>query len=650
MSVSQRSLNLGKLSALALLAALACTPALAQPAAPDATQQLALARLHPKVVAGDSWIVTETTALQSLRLEEGGAVAAAPGKSLTMTVDGVETGLKPGHYRGNIVLTVTDRHPVQFDPSHTHHFRQALMLDASGVVANKSVAATTGPVQLKDGVLSGLKIRSKGENFNGLLVTGGQYLVKDLDLELDGNGGNDFAGFGAGVMSDGKQTRLVLDKARIRARGVVRTAVVCHNGSQLIVKNSDISARNGTLPPDYISNVTPGEMKDAPWMLGIKGTNRATNVLGDDTQCTYIGSRLVAEGWGVLSVDNSRRIKLTAINSQIEVGGDSGYGSYAIGDSTNAFYGSTIKAPSMGMIVTGGHAIFAASTADNVARLDKDLKLGLSPAERAALTPAQTKVESARYGVMLWGDGGTVTVRDGTVFDTGEATFLNKGSVARFDIDGSRGAQLNSRNGVLLQLMDNDDPGPQMTAGLLANTGVWRDPTTPVKKIEGYDLGAEHDTDTVAQFTRIRLTGDIFNAMRLRTILPPFNPDRPSLEPPKETGANLVVKLVQSELRGVMTSATARHLKDPIGAEDHESLGRVQNRPEPAINNGVLVRLDRSRWVVTGTSHLTRLTLDAASRVVGLDGRVASMTVNGVATPLRAGDYRGQIVVQVPAQ
>ena len=646
MSVLQRSLNVGKLSALALLAALACFPTHAQPGPPDVAQQRALARLHPKVVAGDSWIVTETTALQSLRLEEGAAVVAAPGKSLTMTVDGVETGMKPGHYRGNIVLTVTDQHPVPFDATHTHHFRQALMLDASGVVVNKSVVAAAGPFELKEGVLSGVKIQSRGDNFNGLLVTGGRYTVKGLQLDIDGNGGNDFAGHGAGVMSDGKQTRLVLENARISTHGVVRTAVVCHNGSQLIVKNSDLSARNGTLPADYISNVTPGEMKDAPWMLGIQGNNRATNVLGDGTECTYIGSRLKAEAWGVLSVDNSKRIKLTAINSQIEVTGQSGYGSYAIGDSTNAFYGSTIKAPSMGMIVTGGHAVFAASTPENLARLDKDLKLALTPAERAALEPAQTRVESARYGVMLWGDGGTVTVRDGTVFDTGEATFLNKGSIARFDVDGSRGAQLNSRNGVLLQLMDNDDPGPQMTAGLLANTGVWRDPTGPARKIDGYDLGTEHDTDTVARFTRIRLNGDIFNAMRLRTILPPFDPDRPSMEPPRETGANLVVKLVESELHGVVTAATAQHLKDPIGAADHDSLGRVRNRPAPAINNGVVLNLDRSRWVVTGPSHLTRLTLDAASSVVGADGRAASMTVNGMATPLRPGDHRGQIVVQ----
>lgn len=646
----QRSLNLGKLNALALLVALACSPSYAQPGPPDAAQQMALARLNPKVVAGDSWIVDHTTALQSLRLDAGGAIAAAPGKSLTMTVNGVETGLKPGHYRGNIVLNVTDRHPVKFAPTHTHHFRQALMLDASGVVASKSVVAAAGSFQLKEGVLSGVKIKSTGDNFNGLLVTGGRYTVKDLELELDGNGGNDFAGYGAGVMSDGKQTRLVLDNARITTRGVVRTTVVCHNGSQLIVKNSDISAGSGTLPPDYISNVTPGEMKDAPWMLGIKGNNRATNVLGDDTECSYIGSRLKAEEWGVLSVDNSKRIKLTAINSLLEVTGQSGYGSYAIGDSTNAFYGSTIKAPSMGVIVTGGHAIFAASTPENLNRLNNELKLKLTAAERAALKPAQTRVETLRNGVMLWGDGGQVTVRDGTVFETGEATFLNKGSIARFDVDGSRGAQLNSRNGVLLQLMDNDDPGPQMTGGLLANTGVWRDPTTPVRKIEGYDLGGEHDTDTVARFTRIRLKGDIFNAMRLRTILPPFDPDRPSMEPPKETGANLVVKLVESELRGVVTAATARHLQDPIGAKDYDSLGRIQNQPAPAINNGVVVQLDRSRWVVTGPSHLTRLTIGDASSVVAADGRPASMTVNGVVTPLRAGDYRGQIVVQVAAQ
>lgn len=42
-----------------------------------------------------------------------------------------------------------------------------------------------------------------GENHNGLLVAGGKWQPRGLDLALEGNGSHDFAGYGPGVMSDG---------------------------------------------------------------------------------------------------------------------------------------------------------------------------------------------------------------------------------------------------------------------------------------------------------------------------------------------------------------------------------------------------------------------------------------------------------------
>jgi hypothetical protein len=635
--------------ALAPLALAAATLVWAQPAPPMPPAVIAAAARNPVVVAGDAWVVTKTTPLESLKIEAGGAVVAPAGHSLTMTVDGVETTLKPGKYRGRIVLTVTVLHPVKFSAIQTHHFRQALYLDRHGVVAAKSVTAAAGPFQIKGQELSGARIRSAGENFNGLLVADGRWNVKDLQLDFDGNGGNDFAGYGAGVMSDGKGTTLVLENAKVTTRGAVRTAVIGHNGSNLVVKRSKIASFGGELPADYVSNVTPGEMKDAPWMLGIRGNVRATNVLGNDTTCTYIDSDLSADSWGVLSVDASQNIELTALNSRLEVTGPSGYGSYAIGNSTNNFYGSTVNVPTHGLIMTGGHAVFAASTAAHVAALNQRLKLGLTAAEMAGLPAQQTVIRSKRYGVMIWGDGGTVKVGDATRFETGEAVFLNKAADARIEVDGSQGATLHSGNGVLLQMMDNDDPGPVMADGLMANTGVWRDPITPATKLAGFDLGATHATDTVVSFKQIKLQGDFFNAVRQRTIGGGFGSEGPRKEAAKVSGANLVLTLEQSELTGVVTAATARHTKDPITAADYESLGRVVNTPAPAVNNGVVLTLERSRWTVTGPSHLTRLTVGTDSVINAPSGQAVTMTVDGVATPIRPGSYRGQIVLQPAA-
>jgi hypothetical protein len=544
------------------------------------------------------------------------------------------------------MLTVTDLHTVTFSETLQHHFRQALFLDPHGVVPAKSVLAAAGPYALKDGVLSGARIRSVGENFNGIVVSGGRYTLKDVELDFTGNGGNDFAGYGAGILSDGQGTTLILDGAKVATQGAVRTAVIGNGGSNLIVKNSQISSRSGQLPADYVSNVQPGEMKDAPWMLGIQGNVRATNVLGDNTTCTYINSHLVSDAWGVLSIDASQNTYLTAINSTVDLTGPSGYGSYAIGNSTNRFYGTVMNVPTHGIIMTGGHAVFGASSRETVARLNTELKLQLSPAELAALTPAQTVVNSKRYGVMMWGDA-TVRIGDGTVFNTGEAIFLNKGAKARIEVDGSQGAQLNTRNGVIFQAMDNDDPGPDMAGGKMANTGVYREPTEPPAKVAGFDLGAEHPSDIVASFRHIKLQGDFYNALRSMMLGGGFGPEGPSREPPVISGANLVLNFDAVELTGVISASTAKHLKNPITAADFQMLGQVTNLVGPAINNGVIVSLHRSTWTVTGTSYLTRLELGAGAQMRAPRGQALRMTVNGVATPLRAGSYRGQIVVQL---
>jgi hypothetical protein len=53
-----------------------------------------------------AWVVTGTSYITALNLAEGATVAAPAGKTLTMTVDGVETAIVPGSYAGKIVLTV----------------------------------------------------------------------------------------------------------------------------------------------------------------------------------------------------------------------------------------------------------------------------------------------------------------------------------------------------------------------------------------------------------------------------------------------------------------------------------------------------------------------------------------------------------------
>jgi hypothetical protein len=630
------------------------------------------------VAAGSTWTVEQTTQLRTLDIAPGASVIASGGRSLTLTVDGVETGLAAGHYAGDVRLTPTDNNIVKFGGGMpggselTHYFRQAVYLDAGGLVASKSALAAAGKVRLADGVVSGVRVRSVGENFNGVYVAGGHYTLASPSIYATGNGGNDFAGYGAALMSTGKGTTLIVDHAHVRTHGAIRTAVIANDGSNLIVEDSDIATFNGVLPADYVTNVTPGMMKDAPWMLGIRGNCRATNLLGNDTNATYINSSIAAEGWGVLSIDSSRNTHLTAIDSRISITGTSGYGSYAIGNSLNAFYGSTFNVADYGVIITGGNAVFGASTPATLRRLNDELKLGLSEPQLSAIKQQPTVLHSRRFGVMWHGDG-SVKVGDDTVFDTGLTSFLVKGAGATISIDGTRGAQLHAGNGVIVQVIDNDDPGPVTVDGVMVNKGVYHEPTAAPEKLADFDVTQTHATDVVVTLTGITLAGDFYNAIRggaakggapagMGSLGPgatgaPAGPGGPGagggpppgmmMGGPKPASRNLVVKLVDSQLSGVIAASSAKHRKDTIGAEDYQLLGVVSNTPGAAVNNGVLVELDHSTWTVTGTSYLTSLSVGADAHVAAPAGHTLRLTVNGQLRPLAAGTYKGTVVLEV---
>lgn len=56
--------------------------------------------------AASSWTVTGTSYLTGLELADGATISAPEGKTLKLTVDGVETAIVPGKYQGKLVLTV----------------------------------------------------------------------------------------------------------------------------------------------------------------------------------------------------------------------------------------------------------------------------------------------------------------------------------------------------------------------------------------------------------------------------------------------------------------------------------------------------------------------------------------------------------------
>jgi hypothetical protein len=651
-----------RLAAALTATIVAATPMLLSPTA-------AWAAPNHTVVSGATWQVPQTTRLASLTLCTGGLISAPPGHSITLTVNGVETGQKlvttagvettiqPGTYRGAVVLSVTETTTTSWFGT-VFPIRQALRVNADGVNENQSaLAAITGGTiaggTIVRGAMSGgspaggspfggtvtdseaqnIAVVSKGEGFNGIYIQNAKYQLVNPQLRLTGNGRFDFVGAGAAIVGSGTGTRLIVDRANIDNTGVVRTGVVATDGSNVIVKNSTIRTHDGQLPADYAPTLLPGQMRSAPWMLGIVGNVRATNLVGTDTKATYLNSDVYSTGWGVLSTDSTDRGQLTAINTRITTGTE-GYGAYADGHTvTDRFLGSSFDVDDYAVISTGGTVLLGDSDPAAVAGLNTSLDLGLDQRELVAVPTRNTTVTSGRFGVMWHGggsadaDGGTVSISGGTTIRTAKTTFVDKGLPVRLNIDGSHGATIQAGNGVLWQLMESDDPGPVMVNGNLVNQGVYQEPTSPPDRNSNFDVATTHPTDAVANLNDLTLRGDFYNGMR--------NP------------RNLVLNLNTTHLTGAVTSSTTHHAVDTITAVDYRQISEVTNTATPTTNNGVILTLtDGSTWTATGTSYLSSLTIDATSTISGANRGAITMTVNGVPTQIIPGTtYTGAIVI-----
>jgi hypothetical protein len=372
-------------------------------------------------------------------------------------------------------------------------------------------------------------------------------------------------------------------------------------------------------------------------MLGISGNVRATNLLGANTRASYINSHVSSENWGVLSVDGGSKCTLTAINSRVENTGKDGYGSYAIGAVTEHFLGTRFDVASYGTINWGGTVYYGDSTREAVAQLNEDLELGLTRRELAALPVQSTVINSRRFGVM-WQSAGAVTIDGGTQVTTAETMFLAKASAAAIKVDGSQGARLKAGNGVIFQLMDNDNPGRVAVTGKPWSSetkGVYTEPTGDPAKNSTFDVTAAHSTDATASFTDISLKGNFYNSVRGGTST--------------LAGMNMVLAFDGSRIEGVISAGTALHNVSTITSAEYRELGEVTNTVHEVVNNGVIASLTNgSRWTVTGTSYLSSLDIAADASVVAPGGRTVSMTVDGVATDITPGSaYTGAIQLTV---
>jgi hypothetical protein len=253
-------------------------------------------------------------------------------------------------------------------------------------------------------------------------------------------------------------------------------------------------------------------------------------------------------------------------------------------------------------------------------------------------------VNSRRIGVMAHsGAGGSLTIEKGSVFNTAKAVIQLKSSTPNILIDN---ATLNSKTGIILEMMPNDDPDMAMMAAMMAKSakkapkpGAGPGPGSGAEAMP--KPGKYNPTNgTNDEFTTLKdatLKGDFVNTATARSAM------------------NIAFK--NSTLTGAITTATAVHALGRNGEklvmQDSTDLYYLigdQTETYAATNDahGATASLDEhSTWTVDKTSYLTGLTVAPGAKISAPQGSKLTMMVNGVVKPIAAGAYKGKVVLKV---
>lgn len=604
-----------------------------------------------------AYALTESVAADRLTIEAGASIDSGD-KLVTLTVGGVEKDVAPGTYE-NAVLTVTEgfNNPLKNGPQMPgpkQNMRAAVYVTKNGIDENRSVlSAITGQVNGKG--IDGAVMTSEGEGFGAVVIDDCDYEIKDLTVTMNGTGGDDFNGKGCAIVV-GKDSNLTVDNLKLESHGLTRNALLAAGNAKVTVKNSEITCYGVSDGEQAEIGKKIRGMISVPWVLGLTGNNRATNVL-DSAEVTYIDSKIRAERWGALSTDGpadpgdywQHELHLTAKNCDVEVFGESGYGSYCIGSGYNRFYDCRFNVPDYAEVIAN---------------------------EIASSDFIGTTVNSKRFGVMWHQNQGGLLHLKNSSFNTGKAAFLIKGCYPEILVEES---ELNCKDGVILQLMESDDPGLGPKEVIVDTAMAEKVADHDVSKVNFHD-GYMYNkpaynlcTDVRATFRNMTMNGDLYNATvnavgvgsynpnpmppmpmdgempEMPPMAPPgdgedFVPPAFESEPATKYPINLAVTLENVQYSGVISASVCRHAVEKISKENLIELGQVTNTPAPVVNNGVLVTLDFGTvWTLTGDACLSALFIGDGSSIVGKDGKTVVLTVDGEEKPLRSGKYKGDI-------
>ena len=567
---------------------------------------------------------------------------------------------------------------------------------------NSGAAIGTAGVggKLTGNTLSDLVLTSTSKNFNPVVVNKADATL-DNPVIVAGNANgknnsdgsadvNDFVGYGTAVNIYGDsvttgggadangqmggttntnatyKTDIDLSNGgSITTYGVARPAVAVDNGGDVLIKGDgdsktqEISVNGGTLYDGFKNTADTVKMVSPPWVLGVVGNSRATNMLGKGSTMIVQDSDVYAKSWGALSTDSGSNPYLYAINSNITMDTTSkdasGYGTYAIGNAQEYFLGSTFDVPTYLTIAANGDnntITMGATTKGQEITTQKavwkdNTQSIIDYNKVTASETRETVINSENFGVDIWGQA-TVNVNDATTMNTKSAAFLIKSADstvnlgadvtvnAATDVNAQAEKELNgTENGVVYQIIDNEDAAakgisfPEGYAGPVFSDAEY-------SETEGWMSEAnksERTNTSVLNIADKDLQGNIYNGSG-------YYGAANKLTVNIEDGASVT---------GAISATTIKHTTDggktqntSIKEADYNQIGHVMNTPYYNGGNDVVVNVEKGgTWVADGISIITKLTIaDGATVTYG-----SAKDANGKAIKLEAGKTYENITV-----
>lgn len=390
------------------------------------------------------------------------------------------------------------------------------------LTANSNWSGATATEVVLDNEVEGAgftAVRAAGDG-SEVTVTGTLVLTDDTA----GEHASDFSGVGAAFNAYNGAVMTIAD-VDLTTDGFVRAGLVVDQNAIAVIKDSSF-VTYGANPlteawEGYYNSANTGMMLSPPWVLGIQGGIRTINVLNNTATLVIENTYLASGGWGVISTDGCTQPVIYVIDSDLEIlaeseGGmnsgwaifgydedayGSGYGAYIIGKTTEENYGVHVDGATFAAICREGSISYASSSGE--------IAMTAATGEDLGTYTGSGRVSEINtvFGVMTHSsENVSVTVADGTIVNTEKAIFLYRTSgVAEFTVDN---AVLNSGNGIILQMIDDDDS----TVGGFSpfNSYLYEESGLPSENGEATGESSSREM-VILTLTNGEYTGDVYN-------------------------------------------------------------------------------------------------------------------------------------------